>query len=205
MISVITCPRPGGARYLTPLLEAVSAACPSEKKFLFCDGNNDTWPGWQTVTLDLSGEKLGVNDNKFIGWRAIERADLLGEDLLFLEDDARPVDASSIADAVSYVVPEECAFTSLHRSRWTVPGVHLGTAFMMSQAIKVPRRSFAHLLDFPRLTPGDWEAIRGVDTAISVACRSVRWLYEQTERNYFNHVGEVSAVRNDHDGRSVSL
>ena len=205
MISVITCPRPGGVKYLYPLLEAVNEACPTERRVLFCDGSSETWPGWETFALDLRAEKMGVNDNKFIGWRAIECARAAGEDLLFLEDDARPVDAASIGDAVNHLVPNACAFSSLHRSRWTAPGILPGTVFMMSQALKIPRRSFDHLLDWRRISTGDWEAIRGVDTAIAVASRSGRWLYEQTERNYFCHVGEVSAVRNDANGRSVSL
>lgn len=205
MISVITCPRPTGVKYLYPLLDAVNEACPNEKRFLFCDGNSETWPGWQTVALDLSGEKVGVNDNKFIGWRAIEHAQSLGEDLLFLEDDAEPVDATSVVDALNHVVPDECAFTAFHRSRWTEPGIHAGVKFMMSQAVKIPLRSSDHLLAWHRRAVGDWEAIKGVDTAIAVASHSAGWVYEQTERNYFRHVGEVSAVQNDSNGRSVSL
>lgn len=205
MISVLTCPRPGGVKYLYPLLDVVSKTCPNEKKLLFCDGSNEEWPGWQTVSLDLSGEKMGINDNKFASWRAFEHAHALGDDLLFLEDDIVPVDATSVMDAVNHAVPAECAFTSFHRSRWTVPGIHPGTAFMMSQAVKIPLRSLKHLVDWQRMSRGDWEAIRGVDAAIAVASRSASWQYEQTERNYFDHVGEISAVRNDQNGRSVSL
>lgn len=191
-------------KYLYPLLAAVSAACPDEKRFLFCDGNGETWPGWCSETFDLK-EKLGQPDNKHIGWKAIERAAALGEDLLFLEDDASPVDASSVSDAMSHVVPDSCAFTSFHRSKWTTPGVHGAGKFTMSQAVKIPVRSFAHLLAWRRISSGDWEALFGFDTALAAAGHQAHWSYEQTERNYFHHVGEVSAIHNDGNGRSIAL
>lgn len=205
MISVITCPRPGGVKYLYPLLAAVSAACPDEKRFLFCDGSSETWPGWCSESFELK-EKLGRPDNKHIGWKAIERAAGLGEDLLFLEDDVFPADEPSLVDAVRHSVPESCAYTSFHRTKWTTPGVHESGLFTMSQAVKIPFRSFAHLFAWRRISSGDWEAVvDGFDKALAEAGHNARWMYEQTERNYFNHVGEISAIHNDANGRSIAL
>ena len=144
-------------------------------------------------------------DNKFVGWRAIEKAHVFGEDLLFLEDDVLPADGTAMIDALRYEVPGDCAFTSLHRSRRTTPGIHAAEKFVMSQAVKIPRRSFVHLLGWRRVCSGDWEAIFGVDTALAMAGKDARWKYEQTERNYFHHVGEVSAVHNGADGRSAAF
>lgn len=203
MISVITCPRPGGVSYLRPLLSAVSEACPGERCVLLCSGPLEFWPGW--VSVPFSHPAHAPRDNKFVGWAATERAASLGEDLLFLEDDVSPADATAVADAVRYEVPLDCGFASLHRSRWTTPGTHEAGKFMMSQAVKIPARSFAHLLDWHRRCSGDWEAIFGVDIALATAGHNARWKYEQTERNYFNHVGEVSSVRNGADGRSVAF
>lgn len=204
MIAVITCPRPRGVTYLAPLLAAVNEGCPGERRFLLCDGTLEQWPGWCAELLPVR-EKLWPNDNKYVGWKAVERAERAGEDLLFLEDDARPVDAGALIEVLSHVVPAECGFTSFHRSKWTTPGVHDANKFMMSQAVKIPARSLPHLVSWRRTCSGDWEAIHGFDCALAVAGGNARWKYEQTERNYFDHVGEVSAVHNGVDGRSIAL
>lgn len=203
MISVITCPRPTGVKYLYPLLAAVNVACPDERRVLLCSGPIETWPGW--ISESFAHPAHAPRDNKFVGWHAIEKAHVVGEDLLFLEDDVFPADATALGDALRYEVPVDCGFASFHRSRWTTPGVHDAGKFMMSQAVKISRRSFVHLLDWRRICSGDWEAVVGVDTALATAGHNARWKYEQTERNYFNHVGEISAVHNGADGRSVAF
>lgn len=202
MISVITCPRPGGIKYLYPLLDAVNKQCPHSTRLLLCDGINESWEGWQSESIVLL-EKIDPRDNKHVGWKAIEAATKLGEDLLFLEDDVFPVDDSSVIDALAHNVPEVCGFTSFHRSRRTSPGIHAATDFWMSQAVKIPYRSMTHLLSWRKTCSGDWEAIGGFDTALAVAGGAARWKYEQTVRNYFWHVGAVSAVINGPDGRSL--
>ena len=205
MISVITCPRPGGVKYLYPLLDAVNRQCPHAcLGFSFCDGTSEVREGWRSETCVLPG-KVDPRDNKHVGWEALERAAQLDEDLLFLEDDVFPVDDSAVADAISHVVPDGCGYTSFHRSRRTTPGIHSAAGFMMSQAVKIPMRSMAHLLSWRKISSGDWEAVRGFDVALAVAGHDARWKYEQTERNYFLHVGEVSAIQNGPDGRSVSF
>jgi hypothetical protein len=150
-------------------------------------------------------EKVDPRDNKHVGWKAIEKAAQLGEDLLFLEDDVFPADNSSVADALCHVVPDGCGFSSFHRSRRTTPGIHDAANFIMSQAVKIPVRSLPHLLSWRKISSGDWEAIGGFDTALAAAGGAARWKYEQTDRNHFLHVGEVSAVHNGSDGRSVAF
>lgn len=204
MISIITCPRPNGVTYLHPLLVAVDAVCPGELRFLFCDGVTERRADWRTIVLPPGG-KYDQRDNKYVGWMAVEEAARAGEDLLFLEDDIRPVDAFSIVAARNHQIPDQCGFTSFHRSKWTTAGIHDASKFLMSQAVKIPMRSLAHLIDWRQRCSGDWEAVFGFDTALAVAGRDARWKYEQTERNYFDHVGEVSAVHNGADGRSVAL
>ena len=203
MVAIITCPRPGGVKYLYPLLAAVNEACPEERRVLLCSGPIETWPGWSSETFVHPVH--APRDNKFVGWRVIEKAHAIGEDLLFLEDDVRPADATALSDAIRHEVPSDCAFTSFHRSRRTTPGIHDAGKFMMSQAVKIPCRSFVHLIGWRRVCSGDWEAIAGVDTALATAGQQARWKYEQTERNYFDHIGEVSAVHNGADGRSVAF
>lgn len=204
MISVITCPRPGGVKYLYPLLDAVNLQCPSITKIILCDGIVEHWDGWNSETVSLLG-KIDSQDNKHIGWEALEKASQLGEDLLFLEDDVFPVDSSSITDALCHVVPDGCGYSSFHRSRRTVPGVRDAGLFLMSQAVKIPRKSLPHLLSWRKISSGDWEAIKGFDAALAVAGRAANWNYEQTERNYFFHVGEISAICNGPDGRSIAF
>lgn len=190
-------------KYLYPLLAAISEACPDEQCFLFCDKITELWPGWCSEEFKFGGH--GSLDNKHIGWKVLERAERTGEDLLFLEDDVRPVDSTSLLAALNHQIPAGCGYTSFHRSKWTTPGIHDSNKFMMSQAIKIPARSLPHLISWRRICSGDWEAVIGFDTALAVAGSNARWKYEQTERNYFDHVGEVSAVRNGADGRSVAL
>ena len=204
MISVITCPRPGGVKYLYPLLDAVNRQCPHATKLLLCDGTSESWEGWCSETVVLPA-KVDSRDNKHVGWEAIEKAAQLNEDLLFLEDDVFPVDDTAVVDALRHVVPDDCGFSSFHRSRRTTPGIRDATGFMMSQAVKIPVRSLPHLLSWRKISSGDWEAIGGFDTALAVAGGAARWMYEQTERNYFNHIGEVSAIHNDSRGRSIAF
>jgi hypothetical protein len=120
-----------------------------------------------------------------------------------LEDDARPVDENSLLDTLNYSVPPQVAFTSFHRSSYTTPGIHPARMFVMSQAIKIPARSLPWLLKWREVCWGDWNVIVGVDLAIAEAGHNNGWLYEQTERNYFDHVGLVSAARPSQN--SVSL
>ena len=204
MISIITCPRPAGVKYLHPLLAVINEVCPTERRFVFCDGSAEFWPGWCSESFEFV-EKNGLPDNKYVGWKALEKAERLGEDLLFLEDDVRPASSSSLLAALAHEVPSECGYASLHRSRWTTYGIHDSSKFMMSQAVKIPARSLHHLVSWRRSYSGDWEAITGFDVALAVAGSNARWKYEQTERNYFDLVGEVSAVHNGADGRSIAL
>lgn len=204
MISVITCPRQNGVKYLYSLLDAIDACVPKERLFLFCDGNDEIRSGWQIERLEPKW--IGRRDNKYIGWKTIEKAASIGEDLLFFEDDILPLDSTAIGDAVHHVVPAACGYTSFHRSRWTRPGgIWPSGVFTHSQAVKIPVRSFPHLLDWYRRCSGDWDAIEGFDSALQWAGHNARWLFEQTERNYFDHIGEVSAVHNGADGRSIAL
>src|SRR4051812_5659506 len=123
MISVITCPRPGGVKYLYPLLDAVNAQCPHAARFLLCDGTSETWVGWRSEAIALPA-KVDSRDNKHIGWEALRIAAQRNEDLLFLEDDVLPVDDSAVADALGYPVPDSCGYVSFHRSERTAPGIH---------------------------------------------------------------------------------
>ena len=147
-------------------------------------------------SFDLK-ENWGQPDNKHVGWKAIEKAERLGEDLLFLEDDAFPADSTAISDAMNHMVPARAPSRRSTGRGGRRPACTTSGIFMMSQAVKIPVRSFAHLLAWRRVSSGDWEAISGFDTALAAAGHSSRWLYEQTERNHFNHLGVVSAVRNN--------
>lgn len=176
MISIITCKRPGGVSYVEGLLGSL------EKEGLRAE-----------VFVDEPGP-IGVRpDNKRVGWKALEAAYEIGEDLLFLEDDARPLFPGAIAAAVAYPVPEWAAWSSLCDCRdtgWTrTPAIY----FQMSQAVKIPNRSLYPLLQLPRLNRGDWDAVTGFDIAMAVTGHAAGWLYEQG-RKCFEHIGYVSAA-----------
>lgn len=176
MITIITCPRPGGVSYIEPLLIEINRQVPNEKL---------------TILKDVP---LPNPDNKHIGWKALEVAANSGEDLLFLEDDVRPI-GDSLIDAVNYKVPDDVAFTSLHRNKFHEPGIHPSRDFTLSQALKIPHRSFDWLLRWPKIHWGDWEFRNGFDTCLAGAANNHGWSYEQSERNYFTHVGKVTCVR----------
>lgn len=179
MISVLTCPRPGGISYIEPLLDAINTEVPEGRLFIVRDGPILRSPP----------------DNKFAGWRAIEEALRVSEDLLFLEDDVRPAFDGAIREAIAYKVPEEAGYSSFHLSRFTAPGIRPSVTFMMSQAVKIPLRSLNWLVKFPNYCIGDWQAVLGFDCALASAGHAAGWFYEQKERNYFNHVGLVSAAQ----------
>lgn len=176
MITIITCLRSGGVSYIEPLLASIKLQVPNEKLGI------------------LKDVPLANPDNKHIGWKALQMAADLGEDLLFLEDDVRPV-GDSLIDAINYQVPPNVAYSSLHRNKYTTPGTHPSKNFILSQAVKIPYRSLEWLLIWPKVNWGDFEVRNGFDTCLSEAGQNNGWLYEQTERNYFNHVGKISSVR----------
>jgi hypothetical protein len=194
MISVLTCPRPTGVSYLEPLLYVINKVCPNETKVLICDGPKLDVPDWHILQAPPFYQRRGM-DNKFPGWMAFEYANQIGQDLLFLEDDVRPVNDQFLLEAVHYQVPSNVSYSSLHKSKLTTTGIQPSARFMMSQAVKIPFRSLPWLLRWPVHSSGDWEAITGVDLAIAMAGNCNGWLYEQTELNYFDHIGTISAAR----------
>lgn len=193
MISVLTCPRPGGASYLEQTLGEVERDCPDALKVIVCDGREVTRPGWTSMVVPPRARAPGAVDNKAPGWVPIWTAFAAGRDLLFLEDDVSGLAPGAFRQMLEHRPQDGVAFTSFyHRTRR--PGVYQVGDFDMSQALKIPARTVAALWDF-KVTgpPGDWANVVGVDLAIAVALKPRGWRYELAP-SLVAHVGAVSAV-----------
>jgi hypothetical protein len=193
MISIITCDRP----YLYDTINAVDAQVDDEiDRILICD--NKCAPivpsAWKQIPVPprCMGARI---DNKFAGWEAIKAAANARQDLLFLEDDIKPVSDNSFAQMLSHQVPAWAAFTSFFHPFHPV-GKMLGFKFEMSQAILFPLRTLLLFKDAPARSPGEWEGMTGVDSLISIFCRIYGLDYE-LHPNLIYHVGHISAANPD--------
>lgn len=195
LVSVLTCPRPGGVSYLAGTLAAVDAELPGVRKLVIFDGGTPaSRDGWTVATYPARPPRPphGYQDNREPAWVAIWAAFSSGSDLLFLEDDIRPIAPGSFAAMAQHEVVDICAFASFHHLN-RAPGVYDVASFNMSQAVLVPWRSLSTLWtrrhEVGRAT---W-----VDLAIAEVGRRAGWRFEQTE-NLVRHVGTISAAMPGH-------
>lgn len=193
LASVITCPRPHGVSYLAGTLAAVDAEL-SCKKLLICDGDaSPAPPGWDVEALGPRVRQAGVlPDNKEPGWVAIRAALAQGADLLFFEDDIRPLRRGVFAAMAGHEVPSGAAFTSFF-SRRRALGIHAVGDFQLSQALKIPNRSLRVLADAEKTDQLQWSMVVGVDIAIAAFGQMARWRFEQAP-NFIEHIGLWSAA-----------
>lgn len=209
LVSVITAPRPRHASYVVGTLAAVDAGLPEEaRRLLICDG---PWTApqippvrWERIDLGERSRRHGsLPDNKAPGWVAIRTAAAVGTDLLFLEDDIRPLGhrqgdarSSERGNAFEYMaaheVPADVAFTSFFSAQ-RQPGRYDADAFQMSQAVKIPHRSLDWLVRAPAIEQLTWTEVVGVDLAIAHLGRAAGWKFEQTS-NLVEHIGLWSAA-----------
>jgi hypothetical protein len=115
-----------------------------------------------------------------------------GDRHLFLEDDVRPLRPGVFREMLCREVPSWAAFVSFFHPT-NRPGRYPVRDFTMSQAVLFPARSLRWLVDASDRYRGDWEAVVGVDLAISVLGRIDGLEYELAE-NAVAHVGVVSAA-----------
>jgi hypothetical protein len=209
LVSVITAPRPRHASYVVGTLAAADAGLPpAVRRLLICDG---PWTAiqpppatWERVDLGERARRHGpLPDNKTPGWLAIRAAAAAGADLLFLEDDIRPLGrrrgddfVAGRGNAFEYMaghdVPPEVAFTSFFSAQ-RGPGIYGADAFQMSQAVKIPHRSLDWLVRAPAIEQLTWTEVVGVDLAIAHLGRAAGWRFEQTS-NLVEHIGLWSAA-----------
>jgi len=192
LVSVMTCPRPGGVSYLDGTLAAVDADLAHRPRLLVCDGPEPRKPeGWFAALVPARRRAArGLPDNRVPGWAAIWVAFSMGADLLFLEDDVRPLTPGAFAKMAAHQVAPGAAFTSFyHRDR--KPGIHDAAVFNMSQAVLLPSATVADLWQ-DRDDPATDQVV-GVDLAIAILGRGRRWRFEQTAP-LVEHVGKYSAA-----------
>jgi hypothetical protein len=158
-----------------------------------CDGDEVVEDGWTSAVVPTRARSRGrLPDNKIPGWVAITTAATMGADLLFLEDDIRPLHPGAFAAMAAHAVPDDAGFTSFF-SRRRPPGMHRADQFQLSQALKIPLRSLRVLANAERTDPFQWSMVVGVDIAISVFGRMAGWRFEQTP-NLVEHIGLWSAA-----------
>lgn len=194
LISVLTCRRPRGVSYLAGTLASVDVDVDtSVSRLLVCDGDEVIADGWTSAVVPPRPRASGrLPDNKVPGWVAIKTAAAMGADLLFLEDDIRPLHRGAFAAMVAHEVPAGAAFASFF-SRMRTPGMHGVADFQLSQAVKIPNRSLGVLANAEKSDPLQWSMVIGVDIAISAFGRSAGWRFEQTQ-NFIEHIGLWSAA-----------
>src|ERR1022692_2009105 len=173
MISVLTCKRVAG-NYVQETLNSIEDAQLNEKKLLVCQGELPDIKMSQIWMIHKVPLLIGTIDNKFSGWETIKTAYKQKEDLLFLEDDIRPINSDSIQKMVNYVVPEWAAFTSFFHPIKT-PRRYPAKEFLMSQAVLIPFRSMKWLIEGPEVLNGDWACVRGFDEALSHFASLASW------------------------------
>jgi hypothetical protein len=185
VVSMMTCPRPHGASYLDASADAVDAELADRPRLLLCDTVEVLRAGWTSAVMPPR-EKI---ENKRLAWPAFSVALSYDADLLFLEDDIKPIRPGAFKEMARHKVAEGCAFASFyHRGR--APGVYDAGIFDMSQAVLIPavtvRALWAARDRLPRFVPF-------VDLAIADVGRHLGWKFEQAPP-LVAHVGAVSAA-----------
>ena len=175
MISVITCSRPQNVLYVDDLLKVLRE--------------------YQIIPTVFKDTQLKTPpDNKYIAWYVFRQAAKTSNDLLFLEDDVLPMSETALQTAINYVVPDNCAWSSLCLSTIHASGRHPAAQFAMSQALKIPNKTLQALVNFATTHQDDWLAVRGVDTAMAVVGKYSKWQFEQSSLACFEHVGKISVA-----------
>lgn len=195
VLTVITCPRPGGASYVDRTLgwieEEEASARLSLSKFIICDSEPVFRAGWQTRRIVRGWTPHALPANKWAGWEALSVASEQGSDLLFLEDDIEPLAPGALRRLVETPIPDDAAWMSFfHPSR--PPGRYPAPVFMYCQALKIPRRTVSDLLRIPLIVPGDWEGARGFDEALAALAPRAAEFYQAAP--IVAHIGEVSVA-----------
>jgi hypothetical protein len=202
VVSMTTCRRPHGVSYLEGSLKAVDADLTAYQRLLICDGEfpEALTPGWLPIVLPQQAKRnTNLPDNKQVGWVAIRFAAMIGADLLFLEDDIRPLQAGAFSSMVAHQVPDQVAFTSFFRGSMNRPeGIHPAGEFQMSQAVKIPLRSLQVLARANEIDRERWQGVTGVDIEIAEIGSISHWKFEQTG-NLIEHIGLWSASHPNND------
>lgn len=198
LISVITSPRPNKVSYVENTLGYIDLEVDvNVPRVLICHGGRPVIVPKIWKIFDVPFETKHV-DNKFSGWAALNAASVLSSDLLFLEDDIKPVRSGSFNEALNHEVPEWAAFSSFFHAIKS-PGCYPCSKFTMSQALKIPLRTVKYLLSAQRGFMGNWWASRGIDLIIGQFCKFNQFEFEQTE-NKVKHVGVVSICSPENHG-----
>lgn len=204
LVSVLTCRRPHGVSYLRGTLASIDAEISADvPRLLVCDGEEPsalgtgvvttcTW-NWTSAVVPARARRPGrLPDNKIPGWVAIRAAWTMGMDLLFCEDDIRPLRRGAFAEMAAHEVPQDAAFTSFF-ARDRAAGRYGAREFMYSQAVKIPHRSLGALVEAEQRKSFQWQLVVGVDLAISAVGAVNGWTFEQTD-NLVEHIGLYSAA-----------
>lgn len=177
MITIISCPRPGGVEYLSGLAVAL----------------RDEGVDW-TVLVDQDGYRRRPPNNRDVGWLAIAAAAEAGDQLLFLEDDVRPIRPGAARAALAHRIAPGAAFASLCSSPIGQPlGVWPGGAFQGTRAVLFPPAAVRWLASSRATHAIFWRSAIGIDLTIATLAQLAGWSYEQASP-LFEHVGRVSAA-----------
>ena len=201
MIVVLTCPRPAGADYLGGTVEDVDSSATEKRKVIVADAPSfDLPPGWEgrgwSASLVTKPAAARPRENKWAFWHALELALVVGEDLLFFEDDVR-ASPRAVLYAETLPVPADCAVVSLY-APWGdathMPGIWRMHAsnFSFCQALKIPARTVRALVD----ARAEMEASPqgGSDEMVREIGERRDWLVGFHLPGLFQHVGAESAV-----------
>ncbi len=213
-ISIITCPRPGGASYIArtaaALLEAGADEC--DRRFVFADGDHppDDLPGWE---IDVKYPRGGT---RAMMWWAFERAVETGADrLIYCEDDIEPV-----RNAVRYIrrlaIPLWAAFVDFHDfllpegpvrdTRGALVGRAADRGYVGNLCMLFPRRTLLWLVQQDPFSVLPEQQRDGLHFASDHALgelvgRSIVRSYAVHVPRLVRHAGEVSAA---HPQRSAA-
>jgi len=149
--------------------------------------------GWE-IHLAPKPAVARPGENRWSTWAALELAARAGENLVFLEDDARGSPGAA-ARACSLVVPSDCALVMLYapwgdewfpRSIWRVPA----QIFSYCQALKIPLRT---LRELEHARP-EMENMKGggSDDCIRAIGKRRGWMIGVHYPGLYQHVGERS-------------
>jgi hypothetical protein len=196
LVTVLTCPRPHGEDYLAGTLDAIDAELGYSHRVLVCDGPEPAArEGWMHAVMEPREKRPhGLPDNRSPGWKALTLAFLVGADLLFCEDDIRPVERGAFAAMARHRIADGADFATFFVGNTGRPvGVHKALGFQLSQAVLLPLATIERLLAARWRAPDHWASLTGIDLAISAMATAEGMHFEQTP-SLIRHVGVWSAA-----------
>jgi hypothetical protein len=184
LVTVITCPRPHGENYLPGTLDAIDAELSSHPRLLICDGPEPApRDGWTHAVMPPREKRPHRGpDNKSPGWVALTTAANMGRDLLFCEDDIRPVAPGAFGAMASHRVAAGADFATFFGAGYARNvGLYRARRFELSQAVLLPLAAVERLLAASHRTPSLFASVTGVDLAISALANS-EGMHFETDR-----------------------